>query len=99
MPLAQLLPDIPQARDVVISGLVMDSREVQPGDAFVAVAGFGAHGLCFIEDACARGAVAILLSRPHRRGCRCRMVRLQCMVYVRVWVRWRIVSMAIRRRR
>ncbi|AAF83603.1 UDP-N-acetylmuramoyl-L-alanyl-D-glutamate--2,6-diaminopimelate ligase [Xylella fastidiosa] len=68
MPLAQLLPDIPQARDVVISGLVMDSREVQPGDAFVAVAGFGAHGLCFIEDACARGAVAILFEPPAPQG-------------------------------
>lgn len=68
MPLAQLLPDIPQARDVVISGLVMDSREVQPGDAFVAAAGFGAHGLCFIEDASARGAVAILFEPPAPQG-------------------------------
>ncbi|MCD8472733.1 UDP-N-acetylmuramoyl-L-alanyl-D-glutamate--2,6-diaminopimelate ligase [Xylella taiwanensis] len=68
MPLAQLLPDIPQARDVVISGLVMDSREVQPGDAFVAIAGFGAHGLGFIEQACAKGAVVILFEPPAPEG-------------------------------
>ncbi|HHW4680506.1 MAG TPA: UDP-N-acetylmuramoyl-L-alanyl-D-glutamate--2,6-diaminopimelate ligase, partial [Xylella taiwanensis] len=68
MPLAPLLPDIPQARDVVISGLVMDSREVQPGDAFVAIAGFGAHGLCFVEQACTRGAVAILFEPPALEG-------------------------------
>ena len=27
----------------------MDSRAVQPGDAFVAIAGFGAHGLRFVD--------------------------------------------------
>ncbi|HHW4678338.1 MAG TPA: UDP-N-acetylmuramoyl-L-alanyl-D-glutamate--2,6-diaminopimelate ligase [Xylella sp.] len=68
MSLAHLLPDIPQVRDVGISGLVMDSREVQPGDAFVAIAGFGAHGLCFVEQVCARGAVAILFEPPVPEG-------------------------------
>jgi UDP-N-acetylmuramoyl-L-alanyl-D-glutamate--2,6-diaminopimelate ligase len=42
----------------------MDSREVKPGDAFVAIAGFGAHGLRFVDQARAQGAVAILFEPP-----------------------------------
>ncbi|QWF19871.1 UDP-N-acetylmuramoyl-L-alanyl-D-glutamate--2,6-diaminopimelate ligase [Lysobacter capsici] len=65
MPLADLLPDIAGIPgDLRISGLVMDSRAVRPGDAFVAIAGFGAHGLKFIEQARAQGAVAILFEPP-----------------------------------
>lgn len=65
MPLAELLPDIAGIPgDLRISGLVMDSRAVRPGDAFVAIAGFGAHGLKFVEQARAQGAVAILFEPP-----------------------------------
>ncbi|MBW8809805.1 MAG: UDP-N-acetylmuramoyl-L-alanyl-D-glutamate--2,6-diaminopimelate ligase [Lysobacter sp.] len=65
MPLADLLPDIAGIPgDLRISGLVMDSRAVRPGDAFVAIAGFGAHGLKFVEQARAQGAVAILFEPP-----------------------------------
>ncbi|MCC4634290.1 UDP-N-acetylmuramoyl-L-alanyl-D-glutamate--2,6-diaminopimelate ligase [Xanthomonas dyei] len=64
MPLSQLLPDLTLARDVQVSGLVMDSRAVRPGDAFVAIAGFGAHGLGFVEQARANGAVAVLFEPP-----------------------------------
>ncbi len=61
MKLAALLPDIGGIRaDLEVSGLVMDSREIRPGDAFVAIAGFGAHGLGFVEQARERGAAAIL---------------------------------------
>ncbi|MEO8367376.1 MAG: UDP-N-acetylmuramoyl-L-alanyl-D-glutamate--2,6-diaminopimelate ligase [Pseudoxanthomonas sp.] len=64
MALADLLPDLDVAREVVIRGLVLDSRAVEPGDAFVAIAGFGAHGLGFVEQAKAAGAAAILFEPP-----------------------------------
>ena len=55
MALAELLPDVDVPRGLVVRGLVQDSRTVQPGDAFVAIAGFGAHGLGFVEQARAAG--------------------------------------------
>lgn len=65
MLLSRLLPDVALAgRDVAITGLVMDSRAIQRGDAFVAIAGFGAHGLGFVEQARAAGATAILFEPP-----------------------------------
>ena len=65
MRLAELLPDVAAVpRDLEITGLVMDSRAVEPGDAFVAIAGFGAHGLLFAEQAKASGARAILFEPP-----------------------------------
>ncbi|PPU94232.1 UDP-N-acetylmuramoyl-L-alanyl-D-glutamate--2,6-diaminopimelate ligase [Xanthomonas albilineans] len=64
LPLSQLLPDVALPREVQVSGLAMDSRAVRPGDAFVAIAGFGAHGLSFVEQARANGAVAILFEPP-----------------------------------
>ncbi|MCC7636060.1 UDP-N-acetylmuramoyl-L-alanyl-D-glutamate--2,6-diaminopimelate ligase, partial [Stenotrophomonas rhizophila] len=47
MLLSQLLPDVVLSHDPSITGLVLDSRAVRPGNAFVAIAGFGAHGLGF----------------------------------------------------
>lgn len=64
MPLSQLLPDLTLARDVQVCGLVMDSRAVRPGDAFVAIAGFGAHGLGYAEQARANGAAVVLFEPP-----------------------------------
>lgn len=66
MPLSELLPDVALPRDVVIGGLVMDSRRIEPGDAFVAIAGFGTHGLAFAEQAKQKQASAILFdaSKP-----------------------------------
>ena len=65
LPLAQLLPDVPGIpADLEVTGLVMDSRAVRPGDAFVAIAGFGAHGLGFVDQARERGAAAILFEPP-----------------------------------
>ena len=42
MPLSHLLPDVALAHDPQIGGLALDSRHIRPGDAFVAIAGFGA---------------------------------------------------------
>ena len=65
MRLADLIADVAEVpRDLEITGLVMDSRAVQPGDAFVAIAGFGAHGLLFAEQAKAAGARAVLFEPP-----------------------------------
>ena len=52
MLLGELLPELEGlSADLAITGLVQDSREVKPGDAFVAIAGFGAHGLNFVDVA------------------------------------------------
>ena len=64
MALADLLPDLDVPRDIVVRGLVMDSRAIEPGDAFVAIGGFGAHGLGFVEQAKNAGASAILFEPP-----------------------------------
>lgn len=45
---------------LVVAGLELDSRRVQPGMAFVALAGGHAHGLDYAGQAAARGAAAIL---------------------------------------
>lgn len=47
---------------IVISGLTDDSREVKPGDLFVAVPGFSTDGRQFIAEATSLGAAAVLTS-------------------------------------
>ncbi|MFT4179829.1 MAG: UDP-N-acetylmuramoyl-L-alanyl-D-glutamate--2,6-diaminopimelate ligase [Thermomonas sp.] len=65
MLLGELLPELEGlSADLAITGLVLDSREVQPGDAFVAIAGFGAHGLHFVDAARDAGAATILYEPP-----------------------------------
>jgi UDP-N-acetylmuramoyl-L-alanyl-D-glutamate--2,6-diaminopimelate ligase len=46
--------------DPVVAGLTLDSRKVQPGYLFAALAGSRADGATFISDAVKRGATAIL---------------------------------------
>ena len=61
LPLAELLPDVDGVpRDLLVTGLVQDSREVRPGNAFVAIAGFGTHGMAFAERALADAAVPVI---------------------------------------
>ena len=65
MLLSELLPELEGlSAELAVTGLVQDSREVAPGDAFVAIAGFGAHGLHFVDAARAAGASAILSAPP-----------------------------------
>jgi UDP-N-acetylmuramoyl-L-alanyl-D-glutamate--2,6-diaminopimelate ligase len=47
-------------RGVEISGLTVMTREVRPGDAFVALRGANRHGAEFVADAIENGAVALL---------------------------------------
>ena len=49
--------------DRPISGLVMDSRRVVPGNLFFALPGRRADGMSFIDEAVSRGAVAIVTQK------------------------------------
>jgi UDP-N-acetylmuramoyl-L-alanyl-D-glutamate--2,6-diaminopimelate ligase len=50
--------------DVEVRGLAYDSRQVQTGDLFLALAGLKATGAEFAGDAIARGAVAVVADAP-----------------------------------
>lgn len=47
-----------------VSGVAFDSRKVEPGQVFVALAGVKADGARFIADAVAKGAVAVVSGQP-----------------------------------
>jgi UDP-N-acetylmuramoyl-L-alanyl-D-glutamate--2,6-diaminopimelate ligase len=63
---ANLLPT--QAAATEIRGLTADSRDVRPGYLFAALAGSRADGRRFVDDAVARGAVAVLTDDAARVG-------------------------------
>ena len=68
MRLDALLPGCALPADVApitVSGLTLDSRQVRPGDAFVALAGARGHGLDHAVEALAAGAAAILFEPPN----------------------------------
>ncbi|MFI0432280.1 MAG: UDP-N-acetylmuramoyl-L-alanyl-D-glutamate--2,6-diaminopimelate ligase [Candidatus Nanopelagicales bacterium] len=48
------------AGDLVVTGIAMDSRKVQPGDVYLAVGGAAAHGAQFAAQAAASGAAAVV---------------------------------------
>lgn len=52
--------DVPVRNDPVVTGLTVDSRQVQPGWIFAACAGVSHHGLDFLADALEAGAGAVL---------------------------------------
>ena len=54
----------PDCGELEICGLTADSRAVQPGWLFAALAGAKADGADFVGDAIARGARAILMQQP-----------------------------------
>jgi UDP-N-acetylmuramoyl-L-alanyl-D-glutamate--2,6-diaminopimelate ligase len=58
--LAWLLAGLVAAPRIVVRDLRLDSREVEPGDAFVALAGRATHGLDHVDQAVARGATAVI---------------------------------------
>lgn len=62
--LGSWLPDVPGAdalADLAVSGLCNDSRQTQPGDLFLAVAGRRTSGARHIAQAVAGGAAAVLI--------------------------------------
>ncbi len=74
MLLAELLPDVAGVpADLLVTGLVQDSRAVRQGDAFVAIGPYvgaptGLHGLGFVAQARDAGAGAILFEPPVPEG-------------------------------
>ena len=50
--------------DVEVTGIAVDSRQVRPGDLFVAQPGARANGLVFAPEARAKGAVAACAAAP-----------------------------------
>lgn len=49
-----------------VRGVSIDSRTVEAGDVFAALAGERAHGAAFVSDAIARGATAVLVPADRR---------------------------------
>ncbi|MFO7172971.1 MAG: UDP-N-acetylmuramoyl-L-alanyl-D-glutamate--2,6-diaminopimelate ligase [Bacillota bacterium] len=69
MRLAQLLvplgvDSVPGADEVEVKGLTCDSRQVRPGDLFVAIRGENVDAHRFVADAVDRGAVAVVAEEP-----------------------------------
>jgi UDP-N-acetylmuramoyl-L-alanyl-D-glutamate--2,6-diaminopimelate ligase len=67
MKLRELLPDAmldPHSAAIEVRGITADSRTVQPGDVFVAIAGAKADGARFVAPAVAAGAIAIVAEQP-----------------------------------
>jgi UDP-N-acetylmuramoyl-L-alanyl-D-glutamate--2,6-diaminopimelate ligase len=65
MPLAELLCMQGQLQStVLVSGLQIDSRQVSPGDLFLAIPGENFDGRHFIEQAVSNGAVAVVAEPP-----------------------------------
>jgi len=56
---------VPSPGEVPVRRVVVDSRQVEAGDLFVALPGSRHDGHEFLDDARARGAVAVLVSRPY----------------------------------
>ncbi len=58
--LKHLIPEDQSLPDMIVSGIAIDSRKVQPGDIYVAIPGALYDGHDFIPDAIDRGAVAVI---------------------------------------
>ena len=58
--LKQLDPSLTISKEVEIRRICEDSRQVQPGDLFIARPGGKSDGLSFLTDAAAKGAVAAI---------------------------------------
>ncbi len=57
---AALVAGPPPDTDCVVTGITHDSRQVRPGDLYVALAGSHTHGARHWPEAASRGAVAVL---------------------------------------
>ena len=67
MKLRDLLPDAqldPRFAEIDVRGVTADSRTVQPGDVFVAIAGAKTDGARFVAPAVAAGALAVIAEQP-----------------------------------
>src|SRR5437763_230372 len=65
MRLHEVIPGSPpEAREIEITALAYDNRQVTPGTLFFCVPGFTRDGHEFAQDAIAHGAVALVVERP-----------------------------------
>jgi len=55
---------LPACSPIAINAVKIDSREIKPGDLYVAIVGERLDGHDFIDDALSRGAAAIVVSQP-----------------------------------
>lgn len=58
--LKELLDGIVDAPAIAVSGIAADSRILRPGEVFLACQGASSHGLDYLQQAVAAGAVAII---------------------------------------
>ncbi len=66
----------PDGAHIDITGLTSDSRRVEPGFLFAALAGTKANGESFLADAERRGAAALLVSKDATIDSRLPLVRV-----------------------
>ena len=61
MSLAELLGGlVDEVPAVMVTGLCLDSRQLRPGEAFIALAGTSSHGMAHVPEAIERGAAVII---------------------------------------
>ncbi|MGZ4958280.1 MAG: UDP-N-acetylmuramoyl-L-alanyl-D-glutamate--2,6-diaminopimelate ligase [Methylomonas sp.] len=61
MKLSELLKGLVEVEtDVDVNGLTLDSRKVNPGDAFIALHGASQHGIAHARQAIASGAITVI---------------------------------------
>jgi UDP-N-acetylmuramoyl-L-alanyl-D-glutamate--2,6-diaminopimelate ligase len=66
--LLQGITTVPIADDREINGIALDSRQVSPGDLFLACTGGDHHGLAFAQQALSQGAAAIAWEPDSAKG-------------------------------
>ncbi len=59
-----ILPLNREEGEILINGIVSDSRKVTPGDLFVAVMGYKTDGHTYIDQAVKNGAACLVVERP-----------------------------------
>lgn len=59
------IQSFPSEYNLPVRNLSLDSRSILPGDVFLAVAGTQTHGQRYIDNALAKGAIAVLKEAPH----------------------------------
>jgi UDP-N-acetylmuramoyl-L-alanyl-D-glutamate--2,6-diaminopimelate ligase len=67
LPVGLLVEGLPE-QDPLVGGIQLDSRNIQPGDLFVALKGGVVDGHHFVRDAANRGASALVGSQPMGEG-------------------------------
>lgn len=72
MKLSSLVSNVPglvpkKFPEIIVTGITLDSRKVQPGDIFVALTGSITDGHTYIQEAIKKGAVAVVGEKAHSK--------------------------------